>query len=51
MFVTMVQPAAHRKRDQLDWPIKHLASQRGNGCIAVQSLMGPPDMVVVLYVP
>ena len=46
----MVEPATDGKRDQLDWPINHARFLAGNGSVAVQSLMGPVAMVVVLNV-
>ncbi len=49
-FITMVQPAANRKRDQMDGPIHHPGFFGRNGGVAAQSLVRPPGVIVLLNV-
>ena len=46
----MVKATADRKREQLEWPSRYTRLLGGNGCVPVQSLMGPGEMVVLLNV-
>ena len=49
-FVTMVQPAAHRKRGELDGSTYHPGLHGVDGSVSVQCLMGPRGMIVQLNV-
>ena len=46
----MVKVTADRKREQLEWPSRYTRLLSGNGCVTVQSLMRPGEMVVLLKV-
>ena len=46
----MVQPAADRKRDQVEWSLNYLCTFCALGSVAAQSLLVPGAMVILLNV-